>query len=164
MTIPYIYHYTEMFVRLSSRRQCVYQCRRPRVTTSPCPSLTMSLTLTGRRKRLKPGFHSNASACVGKQPIMVATASTEHSYWLALAYSDWYVCMCLCVVAVCVDVINDVCLWRWPTSSRHFYFYSSSRLMRNISTHNSTTVCLSVCLSTSVCVCMDDSFAPCTRS
>ena len=25
----------------------------------------------------------NASACVGKQPIMVATASTEHSYWLA---------------------------------------------------------------------------------
>jgi len=27
----------------------------------------------------------NASACVGKQPIMVATASTEHSYWLALA-------------------------------------------------------------------------------
>ena len=27
----------------------------------------------------------NASACVGKQPIMVATASTEHSYWLASA-------------------------------------------------------------------------------
>jgi len=26
----------------------------------------------------------NASACVGKQRIMVATASTEHSYWLAL--------------------------------------------------------------------------------
>jgi len=26
----------------------------------------------------------NASACVGKQPIMVATASTEHSYWLVL--------------------------------------------------------------------------------
>ena len=36
--------------------------------------------------RLKPGFHLNASACVGKQPIMVATASTEHSYWLALAF------------------------------------------------------------------------------
>ena len=35
---------------------------------------------------VKPGFHSNASACVGKQPIMVATASTEHSYWLALAF------------------------------------------------------------------------------
>jgi len=37
---------------------------------------------------LKPGFHSNAIACVGKQPIMVAsaTASTEHSYWLALAF------------------------------------------------------------------------------
>jgi len=34
----------------------------------------------------KPGFHSNAIACVGKQPIMVATASTEHSYWLALAF------------------------------------------------------------------------------
>jgi len=28
----------------------------------------------------------NASACVGKQPIMVAAASTEHSYWLALAF------------------------------------------------------------------------------
>ena len=27
----------------------------------------------------------NASDCAGKQPIMVATAMTEHSYWLALA-------------------------------------------------------------------------------
>jgi len=27
---------------------------------------------------LKPGFHPNAIACVGKQPIMVATALTEH--------------------------------------------------------------------------------------
>jgi len=35
---------------------------------------------------LKPGFHSNAITCVGKQPIMVATASTEHSYWQALAF------------------------------------------------------------------------------
>jgi len=36
---------------------------------------------------LKPGFRSNAIACVGKQPIMVATASTEHAeYWLALAF------------------------------------------------------------------------------
>ena len=35
---------------------------------------------------VKPGFHSNAIACVGKQPIMVAIASTEHSYWLALAF------------------------------------------------------------------------------
>ena len=26
---------------------------------------------------VKPGFHSNAIACVGKQPIMVAAASTE---------------------------------------------------------------------------------------
>jgi len=37
---------------------------------------------------LKPVFHSNAIACVGKQPILVATASTEHSYWLALAYAS----------------------------------------------------------------------------
>ena len=53
----------------------------------------------------KPGFHSNAiacvacvawtkttrnaSVCVGKQPIMVATASTEHSCWLALAFVAW---------------------------------------------------------------------------
>ena len=41
------------------------------------------------KARMKPGFHSNASACVGKQPIMVATASTEHSYWLALAFVAW---------------------------------------------------------------------------
>ena len=38
---------------------------------------------------LQPGFHSNAIACVGKQPIMVATASTKHSYWLALAFVAW---------------------------------------------------------------------------
>jgi len=31
-------------------------------------------------------LHSNAIACVCRQPIMVATASTEHSYWLALAF------------------------------------------------------------------------------
>ena len=29
-------------------------------------------------RRVKSGFHPNAIACVGKQPIMVATASTEH--------------------------------------------------------------------------------------
>jgi len=29
------------------------------------------------------------SACVGKQPIMVAAASTEHFYWLALAFLAW---------------------------------------------------------------------------
>ena len=40
-------------------------------------------------RSIKPGFHSNASACVGKQPIMVATASTEHSYWLALLFVAW---------------------------------------------------------------------------
>jgi len=27
---------------------------------------------------IKPGFHPNAITCVGKQPVMVATASTEH--------------------------------------------------------------------------------------
>jgi len=35
---------------------------------------------------LSVGLQTNASACVGKQPIMVATAPTEHSYWLALAF------------------------------------------------------------------------------
>jgi len=34
--------------------------------------------------RLRPGFQSNAIACVGKHPIVVATASTEHSYWQRL--------------------------------------------------------------------------------
>ena len=38
------------------------------------------------KSKVKPGFHSNAIACVGKQPIMVAIASTEHSYWLALVF------------------------------------------------------------------------------
>jgi len=47
--------------------------------------------------RVTPGFHSNAiasqtktarnaNAWVGKQPIMVAAASTEPSYWLAPAF------------------------------------------------------------------------------
>jgi len=43
---------------------------------------------------VKPGFHSNAIACVGKQPIMVATASTEHSYWLALVFVAWSCVSC----------------------------------------------------------------------
>ena len=54
---------------------------------SPIPAV-----MTGRREAsftVRPGFHSNAIACVGKQPIMVATASTEHSYWLALAFVAW---------------------------------------------------------------------------
>ena len=29
-------------------------------------------------REIKPSFHPNAIACVGKQPIMAATASTEH--------------------------------------------------------------------------------------
>jgi len=40
--------------------------------------------LRALRKR-KPQ-ETQALANVGKQPIMVATASTEHSYWLALAF------------------------------------------------------------------------------
>jgi len=47
------------------------------------------LKSTVDREECKTDFHSNASACVGKQPIMVATASTEHSYWLALAFVAW---------------------------------------------------------------------------
>jgi len=35
-------------------------------------------SLNVHRRSLKPGFHPNAIACVGKQPIKVATASTEH--------------------------------------------------------------------------------------
>ena len=38
----------------------------------------------GTGHSIKPGFYSNAIACVGKQPIMVATASTEQ----ALAF-EW---------------------------------------------------------------------------
>ena len=82
---------------------------------TPVRSPLLTVTVTGlsrnakksqrlmkQTNQLKPGFHSNAiaslralrkitktarnaSACVGKQPIMVATASTEHSYWLVLA-------------------------------------------------------------------------------
>ena len=35
---------------------------------------------------IKHSFHSKTIACVGKQPIMVATAANEHSYWLAIAF------------------------------------------------------------------------------
>jgi len=45
------------------------------------------MVLEPETEPVKPGFHSNAIACVGKQPNMVATASTEHSYWLALAFA-----------------------------------------------------------------------------
>ena len=65
-------------------------------------AVTMSISFAGSTVKfsldniLKPGFHSNAIFAlralhkrkpqVGKQPIMVAAASTEHSYWLALAF------------------------------------------------------------------------------
>jgi len=32
---------------------------------------------------------------VGKQPIMVITASTEHSYWLTLAFVAWNATVCV---------------------------------------------------------------------
>jgi len=51
---------------------------------SPVSIQTQSLALRALHKR-KPQ-ETQASACVGKQPIMVATTSTEHSYWLALAF------------------------------------------------------------------------------
>jgi len=54
-----------------------------------CSPDTVQLHSTLTTVWVKPGFHSNAIACVGKQPIMVATASTEHSYWLALAFVAW---------------------------------------------------------------------------
>ena len=52
-------------------------------------TIKASLVLHTRRLKEDNGFHSNVSACVGKQPIMIATASTEHSYWLALAFVAW---------------------------------------------------------------------------
>jgi len=51
--------------------------------SSPVSIQTQSLALRALRKR-KP--QETQALCVGKQPIMVATASTEHSYWLALAF------------------------------------------------------------------------------
>jgi len=50
---------------------------------SPVSIQTQSLAVRALRKR-KP--QKTQSACVCKQPTMVATASTEHSYWLALAF------------------------------------------------------------------------------
>ena len=55
---------------------CVSCCQMENTAISPVS--IQSLTKT-----------RNASVCVGKQPIMVATASTEHSYWLALAFVAW---------------------------------------------------------------------------
>ena len=50
---------------------------------SPFSIQTQSLALRALRalRKRKP-----QETCIGKQPIMVATASTEHSYWLALAF------------------------------------------------------------------------------
>jgi len=62
---------------------CVYSI----TWVKPGSIQTQSLALRALRKR-KPQ-ERNASACVGKQPIRVATASTEHSYWLALAFVAW---------------------------------------------------------------------------
>jgi len=58
-------------------------------TTVPCLS---KARFPFKRNRLRcvrcvnENRKNNAGACVCKQPIMVATASTEHSYWLALAF------------------------------------------------------------------------------
>jgi len=41
-------------------------------------SLLVTLKYAIADVTVKPGFHPNAIACVSKQPIMVATASTEH--------------------------------------------------------------------------------------
>ena len=68
---------------------CVNRSRRILSSTACWSNSTSRLPLpadTHHTHSVMPGFHSNASACVGKQPIMVATASTEHSYWLALAF------------------------------------------------------------------------------
>jgi len=48
--------------------------------SSPVSIQTQSLALRALRKR-KP-----QETQADKQPIMVATASIEHSYWLALAF------------------------------------------------------------------------------
>jgi len=47
---------------------------------SPVSIQTQSLALRALRKR------KSQETQVGKQPIMVASTSTEHSYWLALAF------------------------------------------------------------------------------
>jgi len=78
--------------------------RLPFFYSSAWPAMHLFKVMMPAARRLKPGFHSNAiacvacvaytktarnaSACVGKQPIMAATASTEHSYWLALALRE----------------------------------------------------------------------------
>ena len=81
---PTFYHCTRQ-LELFSTSSCTCLC-----TRSSCVLHTLQ---TCWRRSLKPGFHPNAiacvacvwmetglnaSACVGKQPIMVATASTEH--------------------------------------------------------------------------------------
>jgi len=64
-----------LLIRFTSRQACSARMRTAVISF-----------LSVFKPAVKPGFHSNAIACVGKQPIMVATASTEHSYWLALAF------------------------------------------------------------------------------
>jgi len=52
--------------------------------SSPVSIQTQSLALRALRKR-KPQ-ETQALALASSHAIMVATASTEHSYWLALAF------------------------------------------------------------------------------
>jgi len=87
---------------------------------------------------LKPGFHSNASACVGKQPIMVATASIEHSYWLALAYATHAT---QAIAFECKPGLNTIVIVSLP-SLLHTptLTVGVGRIVES--------VCLSVCLST----------------
>jgi len=50
---------------------------------SPVSIQTQSLALRALRKR-KP--HETQALALAREPIMVATALTEHFYWLALAF------------------------------------------------------------------------------
>jgi len=74
----------------SAAYRCLWSARHVAFSLSSSSSSSSSNLGCSMKSRtfisLKSGFHSNAIACVGKQPIMVATASTEHSYWLALAF------------------------------------------------------------------------------
>ena len=80
---------------------------------------------------LKPDFHSNAIACVGKQPIMVATASTEHSYWLALAFVAWKTqALAFLAVFVYATHATQAIAFEWKPGLRVENYWCDNRELR----------------------------------
>jgi len=93
--------------------------------SSPVSIQTQALALRALRKR-KP--QETQALAFGTQPIMVATASTEHSYWLALEFVAWKFhasarlersCAAVYPIYLCVSVVGSVMQSSAPSAVGH---------------------------------------------